>query len=86
MTTPGNTFASRVAGSLNHHLGMTYMNCADDGAFIETAISIGSDAQRLAALHEELAARRADSGLFDMRVFATDFTTLLQQLVDQSHA
>ncbi len=86
LTTPGNSFASRVAGSLNHHLGMPHLNCADDAEFIETAISIGNDAQHRAALREELAARRIDSGLFDMRAFATDFTSLLQRLVDESRA
>src|SRR5690606_12864895 len=36
LTRPGDTFAARVAGSLNHHLGMDDMNAGSDEAFIAT--------------------------------------------------
>ncbi|HVJ36360.1 MAG TPA: tetratricopeptide repeat protein [Stenotrophomonas sp.] len=84
LTTPGRTFAARVAGSLNHHLGLATMNMADDAAFIARAIALGNDAAQRAALRAELAQRRSDSGLFDMRGFATDFATLAAQ-VAQHH-
>ncbi|MDO5505173.1 MAG: UDP-N-acetylglucosamine-peptide N-acetylglucosaminyltransferase [Pseudoxanthomonas suwonensis] len=73
LTTPGETFAARVAGSLNHHLGMEHMNVADDAAFIERAVALGNDPSMLAALKAELALRRQESGLFDMTAFARDF-------------
>lgn len=73
LTRPGTTFASRVAASLNHHVGMECMNMADDAAFIARAIELGNDRTRLAALRDQLATARAHSGLFDMTAFAADF-------------
>ena len=74
LTRPGETFAARVAGSLNHHLGMAEMNVGDDAAFVARAVSLGRDPHALAALKYELARRRSGSGLFDMRGFARDFS------------
>ncbi|MDY0956829.1 tetratricopeptide repeat protein [Stenotrophomonas rhizophila] len=80
LTCPGATFASRVAGSLNHHLGLAQMNVADDRAFVATAIALGNDAPALQALRAELALRRDDSGLFDMAGFARDFSAVVEDL------
>ncbi|HEX5123242.1 MAG TPA: UDP-N-acetylglucosamine-peptide N-acetylglucosaminyltransferase, partial [Rhodanobacteraceae bacterium] len=84
LTTPGTTFASRVATSLNAHLGMASLNVDDDDAFVEAAVRIGRDAALRASLRSELAGRRASSGLFDMRAFARDFTALLGRIVERS--
>lgn len=73
LTRPGETFAARVAGSLNHHLGMPAMNVDSDAAFIARAVALGCDRPALAAVRGELARRRGDSGLFDMGGFARDF-------------
>ncbi|WP_210131972.1 tetratricopeptide repeat protein [Stenotrophomonas rhizophila] len=80
LTCPGVTFASRVAGSLNHHLQLPTMNAADDRVFVETAIALGNDPQALAALRATLAQRRSDTGLFDMAGFARDFTAEVQAM------
>ena len=80
LTRPGDTFASRVAGSLNHFLGMPELIARDDAAFIETAIRFGNDPSVLRALHERLAAQRDASGLFDMRAYARDFADLLHAM------
>lgn len=80
LTCPGATFASRVAGSLNHHLGLAQMNVADDRAFVATAIALGNDAPALQALRADLALRRHDSGLFDMAGFARDFSAVVEDL------
>lgn len=80
LTSPGATFAARVAGSLNHHLGLEHMNVADDAAFVATASALGNDPAALAALRAELAQARERSGLFDMTAFARDLSALLQQL------
>ncbi|WP_045760408.1 tetratricopeptide repeat protein [Xanthomonas albilineans] len=78
LTCPGNTFAARVAGSLNHHLDMDDMNVVDDDAFIATAVRLGRDPSALHVLRERLRQRRASSGLFDMQGFAADFAALLR--------
>lgn len=83
LTCPGATFAARVAGSLNHHLGLARMNAADDAAFIATASVLGNDPAALTALRAELAQAREHSGLFDMAGFATDLSALLQQLASE---
>lgn len=75
LTTPGATFASRVAGSLNHHLGMAEMNVADDEAFVGRAIALGNDRRALHALRARLAECRRHGGLFDMAAFARDFVS-----------
>ncbi|KRD75430.1 tetratricopeptide repeat protein [Lysobacter sp. Root983] len=73
LTRPGVTFAARVAGSLNHHLGLASLNVDSDEAFVARAVALGRDPAALAALRAELAQRRADSGLFDMNAYAADF-------------
>ena len=80
LTAPGGTFASRVAGSLNHHLGLDDMNVADDQAFVASAIALGNDAAALQATRQRLAEARERSSLFDMAGFASDLAQLLQQL------
>jgi predicted O-linked N-acetylglucosamine transferase (SPINDLY family) len=77
LTRPGETFESRVAGSLNHHLGMPELIARDDKAFIDTAIRFGNDRSVLAALRGRLASQRERSGLFDMEAYAEDFAALL---------
>ncbi len=83
LTTPGETFAARVAGSLNHHLGLTELNVEDDEAFVDHAVRIGSDVDARNALHARLAARRVDSGLFDMPSFAGDLAALLERMAER---
>lgn len=80
LTCPGATFAARVAGSLNHQLGLEHMNVADDASFVATASALGNDPAALAAVRAELAQARERSGLFDMAAFARDLSALLQQL------
>ncbi|WP_401747311.1 O-linked N-acetylglucosamine transferase, SPINDLY family protein [Stenotrophomonas muris] len=83
LTCPGDTFAARVAGSLNHHLGLARMNVADDAAFIATASALGNDPAALASLRAELVQARERSGLFDMAGFARDLSALLQRLAGE---
>lgn len=78
LTCPGETFAARVAGSLNHHLGLERMNVADDAAFVETARRLGNDPAALATLRADVALARERSGVFDMAGFAADLSALLQ--------
>lgn len=86
LTTSGETFASRVAASLNHHLGLPRLNAADDAAFVAQAIALGRDAHARAQLREALAQRRADSGLFDMHALAADLVALLRRMVERQRA
>ncbi|HEY0503986.1 MAG TPA: tetratricopeptide repeat protein [Lysobacter sp.] len=80
LTRPGDTFAARVAGSLNHHLGLASMNVDSDEAFVARAVALGRDPASLAALRAELAQRREDGSLFDMAGFARDFAGAVQRM------
>ena len=86
LTRPGRTFAARVAGSLNHHLGMDELNAADDDAFVQLAISLGNDPVRLRGLRTRLAGLRAGSGLFDMAGFARDFAAMARAMATRHRA
>ncbi len=80
LTCPGETFASRVAGSLNHHLKMEAMNARDDREFIDTAVKLARDPGALSALRIRLQRRKRETGLFDMPGYARDFAALLQAM------
>lgn len=80
LTRPGETFASRVAGSLNHYLGMPELIARDDDAFVATAVRLGNDRSVRATLREQLATQREISGLFDMEFYARDFAALLGEM------
>ena len=86
LTVAGPTFASRVAASLNHHLGMPQLNAPDDAAFVANAVRLGRDADARRALRDAVAAARGASGLFDMRAYARDFATLLARMVARRRA
>jgi predicted O-linked N-acetylglucosamine transferase (SPINDLY family) len=80
LTRPGDTFATRVAGSLNHHLGMDELNAGSDEEFVAQAIRYGIDPAYRAALRERLNMQRSLSGLFDVVGYAGDFAELLLRL------
>ncbi|MER3546772.1 MAG: UDP-N-acetylglucosamine-peptide N-acetylglucosaminyltransferase [Rhodanobacteraceae bacterium] len=80
LTCPGDTFASRVAGSLNHHLKMEALNARDEHEFIDTAVKLACDPGALAALRIRLQRRKRETGLFDMPGYARDFAALLQAM------
>ncbi|USJ01614.1 tetratricopeptide repeat protein [Xanthomonas prunicola] len=84
LTTPGETFAARVAGSLNQHLGMEEMNVADDAAFVAKAIALASDADALGGVRVRLAEQRLCSGVFNMDGFADDLAALLRDVAQRS--
>ncbi|WHZ20541.1 MAG: TPR domain protein, putative component of TonB system [Rhodanobacteraceae bacterium] len=83
LTRPGETFASRVAGSLNHYLGIPELNARDDESFVATAVRLGNDRNALVRLRARLEAQRDTSGLFDMEVYAHDFAALLREMDDR---
>jgi predicted O-linked N-acetylglucosamine transferase (SPINDLY family) len=86
LTRPGETFASRVAGSLNHHLGMPEMNVPDDAAFVMKAVRYGRDAAYRAAIRAKLERQRDASPLFDIRGFALDFEAVLLRIAEHRRA
>jgi len=86
LTRPGDTFASRVAGSLNHFLHMQSLNMRDDAAFIRQAIQLARDPGALAALRIRIQRRKRETDLFDMRRYARDFAALLHAMAQRRRA
>jgi len=80
LTQPGMTFASRVAGSLNHHLGLDELNAESDHAYVDLAVRLGSDRDALRALRERVARGKRESDLFDMAGYARDFEAALRTM------
>lgn len=80
LTRPGETFATRVAGSLNHHLGMDEMNVGSDEEFVATAVRYGRDRAFREAMRAKLVRQKRLSGLFDIAGYSQDFAKLLSRL------
>jgi predicted O-linked N-acetylglucosamine transferase (SPINDLY family) len=84
LTQPGLTFASRVAGSLNHHHGMQQMNATSDQDYVDKAVQLARFPPMLAALRGRVEDARRNSGLFDMDAYARDFTAALTLMFQRS--
>ncbi|HEU0276972.1 MAG TPA: tetratricopeptide repeat protein [Rhodanobacteraceae bacterium] len=80
LTCPGQTFASRVAGSLNHFLGLPELNAKNDDDFVAIAARLGNDPGALVHTRSRLAEQRRSSGVFKTRLYAPGFATLLRHL------
>ena len=72
LTCAGNTFASRVAGSLVRAVGLPELVAGDRVQYEELAITLARDPARLAALRRRLAEARSKSPLFDTAGFVRD--------------
>jgi predicted O-linked N-acetylglucosamine transferase (SPINDLY family) len=86
LTRPGETFATRVAGSLNHHLGMDEMNVRTDDDFVAQAIRFGHDSAYRAAMRAKLTRQKRRSELFDAPGYARDFVALLMRMAAHQRA
>lgn len=81
LTRPGVTFASRVAGSLNHHAGLESLNATDDDAFVAKAIRFAQDPAFRRDILKRLELARRQSPLFDATGFARDLLGLFDRLL-----
>lgn len=65
VTVVGQTFASRVAGSLLQAIGLPELAAGSFDEYAATALRLARDPAALAAVRQRLAANRETSGLFD---------------------
>lgn len=72
LTCAGQSFASRVAASLLHAVGLPELVTETQGAYEARAIALARDAGQLDALRSRLHAQAPASPLFDARRFARD--------------
>lgn len=83
VTKTGDTFASRVAGSLLHTLGLIELITVDDDSYFTVAITLAHTPERLAALRAQLSERRLSSPLFDSDGFRRDLEKLYCAIWEQ---
>ncbi|MCP1913437.1 MULTISPECIES: tetratricopeptide repeat protein [Bradyrhizobium] len=69
LTILGDTFASRVAASLLHAVGLPELIAESPEAYERMAVDLATDPSRLAALSTRLAANRLTAPLFDTKRF-----------------
>jgi len=86
VTCAGATFASRVAASLLHAVGLPELVAADLAAYESLAVELARHPQRLATLRAKLAANRATEPLFDTGRFARDIEALFTAMVERQRA
>ncbi|WP_088284528.1 UDP-N-acetylglucosamine-peptide N-acetylglucosaminyltransferase [Ideonella sp. A 288] len=76
LTCAGDTFASRVAGSLLHAVGLPELVTHSLDDYAALAVALATDAPRLAALRARLEVLRRDAPLFDVPAYTTDLESL----------
>lgn len=86
LTWPGDAFAARVAGSLLRTLGLGELVVDSRAAYVDKAVELASEPERLRGLHSELARRRKIAPLFDMTRFARDFIVALKHMSTRHRA
>jgi predicted O-linked N-acetylglucosamine transferase (SPINDLY family) len=86
LTQPGATFASRVAASLNHHLGLDELNAQSDQAYVDLAVGLGRHSGKLSSMRLHVADAKTSATLFDMAGYARDFEALLTAMFKRHQA
>lgn len=84
LTLPGETFASRVAGSLLTTLGMTEMIARDEHDYVAKALVVARSPETRERLRTKLARARGESPLFDMRRLATALEDALRAMGERA--
>jgi len=86
LTRPGDTFASRVAASLNRQIGLDELIVADDEAYVALAIELARQPARMEALRARLRDPATRARLFDMQAYADDFAALIERMAEHARA
>lgn len=76
VTCAGDTFASRVAGSLLHAVGLSELVTHSLGEYADLAAALVADRQRLRTLRDQLARERLAAPLFDVAAYTLDLESL----------
>ena len=83
VTLMGDSFASRVAGSLVQAVGLGELACTCSEDYEATAIALLDDAPRLQKLRRHLEEGRAGFPLFDGARFARDLEALFERMLER---
>jgi predicted O-linked N-acetylglucosamine transferase (SPINDLY family) len=80
LTLPGETFASRVAASLLHAVGLPELVARDGPDFLSIGTTLAADKNALAALKASIAEKRKTAPLFDTQQFTRDLESIFVRL------
>lgn len=80
VTMRGNIFASRVAASLLHSIGLPELITDCQDAYLDLARQLALNKARRSALRKKLSAKRLKTPLFDTAGFARDLETLYARI------
>jgi protein O-GlcNAc transferase len=83
VTFTGQTFASRVAASLDHAVGLGELACQDIEHYARTVVELAHDPERRARMRATLVDARQTSPLFDSQRFTRDFEALLLRMMQR---
>jgi predicted O-linked N-acetylglucosamine transferase (SPINDLY family) len=81
VTYQGRTFASRVAASLLHNVGLPDLICDSREAYEQRVLALCEDAKERLAIREHLVEARQVAPLFDSAAYARDFGHLLERMM-----
>ncbi len=76
----GERFVSRVAGSLLSHIGMERLAAQTPQEYVEIAVQLASDINRIAALRQEIRTKLLDSDLLNGPRYATQVEDAFRQM------
>ncbi len=82
LTLSGQSFASRVCGSLVRAAGLPELVCTTPESYVERAVALGRDRQELARLKERLRLQRDTCILFDMNRHVRELEALYRRMWD----
>lgn len=85
LTCVGETFASRVAGSLLHALHMDDLICQNLEEYRRKALELATDCEQLNTIRQRLRHNRENLPLFDMTRFAKDLEIRYQEVWRDFH-
>ena len=80
ITCSGRSFASRMAGSLLHSIGLPELITTSLNDYEELAVSLANDRARLGSIKTRLAANKASSSVFDTPRFVKNLEELLSRV------
>ena len=84
LTVEGPAFASRVAGSLLHAVGLPQLVAPDLAAYEAMALKLARDAETRAALKRHLAEARATQPLFDIDLYRRHLEAAFKEMIGRA--
>jgi predicted O-linked N-acetylglucosamine transferase (SPINDLY family) len=80
LTLSGRSFASRVCGSLARSAGLSELVCGTAQEYVELAVNLGNNPERLASIRGKLNAEKATCTLFDTPLLVKHLEQLYRQM------